>query len=198
VTGALEPLARLLGAAVGRSTAPLAMLALLASAMILSAFINDTPVVVVLMPVVIGLAMRAGQSASPMLMPMNFAVIIGAWRRRSAPSTNLLIVSLARDYGVAHIDMFEFSTWRGRAAPLHHHLVPGPAPRCSTGPARARATDVQDAFEAAGVMSARGLLRPASSRGATPQVEHSHCRAARHQRRELEHVDVRNAVVAGQ
>ncbi len=29
--------------------------------MCLSAFINDTPVVVVLMPVVIGLAMRAGQ-----------------------------------------------------------------------------------------------------------------------------------------
>ena len=108
VTGALEPLARLL-ARLWAFNRHLAMLALLASAMILSAFINDTPVVVVLMPVVIGLAMRAGQSASPMLMPMNFAVIIGGMATTIGTSTNLLIVSLARDHGVAHIDIFEFT-----------------------------------------------------------------------------------------
>ncbi len=108
VTGALEPLARLL-ARLWAFNRHLAMLALLASAMTLSAFINDTPVVVVLMPVVIGLAMRAGQSASPMLMPMNFAVIIGGMATTIGTSTNLLIVSLARDHGVPHIDMFEFT-----------------------------------------------------------------------------------------
>ena len=108
VTGALEPLARLL-ARLWAFNRHIALLALLASAMCLSAFINDTPVVVVLMPVVIGLAMRAGRGPSQMLMPMNFAVIIGGMATTIGTSTNLLIVSLARDHGVPHIDMFEFT-----------------------------------------------------------------------------------------
>ncbi len=108
VTGALEPLARLL-ARLWAFNRHVALLALLGSAMFLSAFINDTPMVVVLMPVVIGLAMRAGRSPSRMLMPMNFAVIVGGMATTIGTSTNLLIVSLARDYGVDHIDMFEFT-----------------------------------------------------------------------------------------
>ena len=108
VTGALEPLARLL-ARLWAFNRHLAMLAVLATAMTVSAFINDTPVVVVLMPVVIGLAMRAGRSPSRMLMPMNFAVIIGGMATTIGTSTNLLIVSLARDHGVPEIDMFEFT-----------------------------------------------------------------------------------------
>jgi di/tricarboxylate transporter len=115
VTGALEPLARLL-ARLWAFNPQVAMLALLSSAMVLSAFVNDTPVVVVLMPVVIGLAMRAGRSPSRMLMPMNFAVIVGGMATTIGTSTNLLIVSLARDHGVDHIDMFEFTP-----------LVAGPA-----------------------------------------------------------------------
>ena len=108
VTGALEPLARLL-ARLWAFNRHVALLALLASAMALSAFINDTPVVVVLMPVVIGLAMRAARSPSRMLMPMNFAVIVGGMATTIGTSTNLLVVSLARDLGVPHIDMFEFT-----------------------------------------------------------------------------------------
>ena len=108
VTGALEPLARLL-ARLWAFNRHVALLAVLASAMVLSAFVNDTPVVVVLMPVVIGLAMRAGRSPSRMLMPMNFAVIIGGMATTIGTSTNLLIVSLAADHGVPHIDMFEFT-----------------------------------------------------------------------------------------
>jgi di/tricarboxylate transporter len=108
VTGALEPLARLL-ARLWAFNRRVALLAVLGSAMVISAFINDTPVVVVLMPVVIGLAIRGGVSPSPMLMPMNFAVIIGGMATTIGTSTNLLIVSLARDHGVSDIDMFEFT-----------------------------------------------------------------------------------------
>ena len=115
VTGALEPVARLL-ARLWAYNKHMAMLALLAIAMLLSAFINDTPMVVVLMPVVLGLAMRAGGSASRMLMPMNFAVIVGGMATTIGTSTNLLIVSLAQDQGVPRIDMFEFTP-----------LVAGPA-----------------------------------------------------------------------
>ena len=108
VTGALEPVARML-ARLWAFNRHVALFAVLAVAMGLSAFINDTPMVVVLMPVVIGLAMRAGASASRMLMPMNFAVIIGGMATTIGTSTNLLIVSLAQDHGVPAIDMFEFT-----------------------------------------------------------------------------------------
>lgn len=108
VTGALEPIARIL-ARLWALNQHIALLAVLLAAMVLSAFINDTPVVVVLMPVVIGLAMRAGGSASKMLMPMNFAVVVGGMATTIGTSTNLLIVSLAHDHGVKDIDMFEFT-----------------------------------------------------------------------------------------
>ena len=49
----------------------------------------------VFVPVVIGLAMRAGQSASRMLMPMNFAVLIGGMSTTIGTSTNLIVVALA-------------------------------------------------------------------------------------------------------
>jgi len=108
VTGALEPLARVL-ARLWAFNRVIAMLALLAVAMGLSMVINDTPVVVILMPVVIGLALRAGGSASKMLMPMNFAVVIGGMATTIGTSTNLLIVSIANDRGVRPIDLFEFT-----------------------------------------------------------------------------------------
>lgn len=115
VTGALEPVTRLF-ARLWAFNRHVALFAILAVAMGLSAFINDTPVVVVLMPVIIGLAMRAGGSPSRMLMPMNFAVIVGGMATTIGTSTNLLIVSLAQDHGVPAIDMFEFT-----------RLVAGPA-----------------------------------------------------------------------
>ncbi len=108
VTGALEPVARVL-ARLWALSHVVATLALLAVAMGLSMVINDTPVVVILMPVVIGLALRAGGSASKMLMPMNFAVIIGGMATTIGTSTNLLIVSIANDMGVRPIGLFEFT-----------------------------------------------------------------------------------------
>ena len=108
VTGALEPVARVL-ARLWAFNHVVAMLALLAMAMGLSMVINDTPVVVILMPVVIGLALRAGGSTSKMLMPMNFAVIIGGMATTIGTSTNLLIVSIANDRGVPPIGLFEFT-----------------------------------------------------------------------------------------
>ena len=109
VTGALEPLARLL-ARLWAFNPHVALLALLSSAMFLSAFINDTPMVVVLMPVVIGLAMRAGRSPSRMLMPMNFAVIVGGMATTIGTSTNLLILSIAADLGMQPMGIFDFSS----------------------------------------------------------------------------------------
>ena len=108
VTGALEPVARLL-ARLWAFNRHVALLAILAIAMFLSAFINDTPVVVVMMPVVIGLAMRASGSPAKMLMPMNHAVLVGGMATTIGTSTNLLVVSLAHDLGALPVDIFEFT-----------------------------------------------------------------------------------------
>lgn len=75
----------------------------------LSMFINDTPVLVLVMPVLLNLAARTKTSASQTLMPVNFAILIGGMTTTIGTSTNLLVVSIAEDLGVPHIGMFDFA-----------------------------------------------------------------------------------------
>lgn len=107
VTGALEPVARRLAALV--ETSPrIALLALLVLPLLVSGLVNDTPVVVLLIPLIIAAATRAGKSPSPMLMPMNYAVLIGGMATTIGTSTNLIVVALAAQLGVASIGLFSF------------------------------------------------------------------------------------------
>lgn len=107
-TGALEPIARFL-ARLWNLSSVLALLVLLATCMALSAFINDTPVTILMMPVLIGVALKTHTSPSKTLMPMNFAVLIGGMATTIGTSTNLLVVSIATDLGVPRFDMFDFT-----------------------------------------------------------------------------------------
>src|SRR5690606_2195278 len=67
-TGALEPVGRLLAQAWGR--APFfSFLATLVVGALLSAFVNNTPIVVLLLPILISVCLRTGTSASEVLMP---------------------------------------------------------------------------------------------------------------------------------
>lgn len=108
VTGALEPLARALAHTWGFSRT-LAMLAVLVACIGLSGVLNDTPIVVVMTPVLLSLAARTGTSAGPLLMPMNFAVLIGGMATAIGTSTNLLVVSLAAELGVRRFGVFDFT-----------------------------------------------------------------------------------------
>ena len=75
-TGALQPVAALM--ARGWQARPaLAMLATLIVSAILSAFLNNTPIVVMLLPMLVGVAMRTGTPVAGMLMPMGLATLIG-------------------------------------------------------------------------------------------------------------------------
>ena len=66
------------------------MLILLCLVAIVSAFINNTPVVVVLLPVVMALSKSLGISASKMLIPVSYASIFGGCCTLMGTSTNIL------------------------------------------------------------------------------------------------------------
>lgn len=74
----------------------------------LSAFINNTPIVVMLLPILIGVALRTGASPSSMLLPVGLISIIGGMSTTIGTSTNLLVVGVAFDMGVAQFQMFDF------------------------------------------------------------------------------------------
>ncbi|MFK7963370.1 MAG: SLC13 family permease [Burkholderiaceae bacterium] len=107
VTGALQPVANLLGDALSR-TPQLAFLAVLVGGFALSGFLNDTPVVVMLLPILLGAAASAGRSAGSMLMPMNYAVILGGMMTAIGTSTNLLVNGLSADNGGPSFKFFDF------------------------------------------------------------------------------------------
>ena len=106
-TGALEPVGRFLGRLWRKSPAVSLLLTILITA-ILSAFINNTPIVVLMLPILIGVSMRSGVSPSGTLIPMGFASIMGGMATTIGTSTNLLVVNVAADMGMDKFSMFDF------------------------------------------------------------------------------------------
>ncbi len=106
-TGALEPIGHSLAGLWARRPA-LSLLLTLVTAAATSAFINNVPVVVLLMPILISVSLRTGTAASSSLMPMGFATILGGMSTTIGTSTNLLVVTLAADIGLRRMDMFSF------------------------------------------------------------------------------------------
>ena len=106
-TGALEPLGRVL-ASLWRAGPLLAMLFTLTVAAVLSAFVNNTPIVVLLLPVLVSVALRTGGSPSRVLMPMGLATLIGGASTTIGTSTNLLVVAVAADMGLQPLGIFAF------------------------------------------------------------------------------------------
>ena len=106
-TGALEPVGRLLARLWRRGPAISLLFTLLITAA-LSAFINNTPIVVLMLPILIGVAVRTGDSPSGTLIPMGFASIMGGMATTIGTSTNLLVVNVAEDMGMGAFSMFDF------------------------------------------------------------------------------------------
>jgi di/tricarboxylate transporter len=106
-TGALQPLANVVGRA--WATRPvLAMVTTLVAGAILSAFMNNTPIVVLLMPILVGASLRSKFPVSEVMMPMGLATIIGGMSTTIGTSTNLLVVGIAHDMGQHDFTMFEW------------------------------------------------------------------------------------------
>lgn len=76
---------------------------------VISAFVNNTPVVAVFIPVVIQIAHSAGISPSKMLIPLSFASIFGGTCTLIGTSTNLLVSGIAEKEGLEPISMFQIT-----------------------------------------------------------------------------------------
>ncbi len=108
VTGALDPAARFLEQ-VFKFNLQLGLLVSLLLAFFLSMVINDTPVLVLLLPIFVSLAARGALPASKTLIPLNAAVLIGGMATTIGTSTNLLVVSIAVDLGMPTMGVFHYT-----------------------------------------------------------------------------------------
>ncbi len=97
-TDAMEAPARRLGRMGGtKSFRPI--LFILVGAGVISAFLNNTPVVVIFIPILVVLAAQRSISASRVFIPLSFITILGGMTTLIGSSTNLLVAGVARDYG---------------------------------------------------------------------------------------------------
>lgn len=107
-TGALQPVAALL-ARLWSASPQLSFLATLVLGAAFSAFLNNTPIVVMLLPILIGVSIRTKQSSSGILLPMGLATLLGGMATTIGTSTNLLVVAIAADLGLRRLGMFDFA-----------------------------------------------------------------------------------------
>ncbi|MBX7493431.1 SLC13 family permease [Qipengyuania sp. 1NDW9] len=108
VTGALDPAARFLER-MFKFNLQLGLLFSLFIAFALSMFVNNTPVLVLLIPIFVTLAARGALPASKTLMPLNAASLIGGLATTIGTSTNILVVSIAVDLGMPMMSVFHFT-----------------------------------------------------------------------------------------
>jgi len=106
-TGALRPLATFLSK-IWVASPSLSLLLTLFIAAVLSGFLNNTPIVVMLLPILISASLRSKQPASGILMPMGFATLVGGMGTPIGTSTNLLVVAIAAELGLKQFGMFDF------------------------------------------------------------------------------------------
>lgn len=73
----------------------------------LSAFVNNTPIVVMFLPVVLAHARQTKIPSSLLLIPLSFASILGGTCTMVGSSTNLIIDGIVREHGVEGFSFFE-------------------------------------------------------------------------------------------
>jgi di/tricarboxylate transporter len=107
-TGALQPLASIM-ARYWMERPQLALFLTLVIGAVCSAFLNNTPIVVMLLPVIVACTLRARRPPSQVLMPMGLATLVGGMATTIGTSTNLLVVGIAADLGQRRFEMFDFT-----------------------------------------------------------------------------------------
>ena len=108
VTGALEPAARFLER-MFKANLQLGLLFSLLIAFALSMVVNNTPVLVLLIPIFATLAARGALPTSKTLIPLNAASLLGGLATTIGTSTNILVVSIAVDLGMERMGVFHFT-----------------------------------------------------------------------------------------
>jgi len=106
-TGALELVGKLM-AKIWKISPSLSFLATLILGAVLSAFINNTPIVILLIPILISVCHKNKMSPTKIMMPMNFSTLLGGMTTTIGTSTNLLVVGVAADMGIKQFTMFDY------------------------------------------------------------------------------------------
>ena len=107
-TGVLEAGAQLIFR-YGRGHTGLATGLAFVAVLVVSGFMNNTPVVVIFIPIMQALSSRLGQSPSRLMMPLSFASILGGMVTLIGSSTNLLVSGMLIELGEEGFSFFQFA-----------------------------------------------------------------------------------------
>ena len=75
----------------------------------MSAFLNNTPVVVIFIPILSALAARLGKTAAHVLMPLSFITILGGMTTLIGSSANLVAAAVVEASGGIRVGFFDFA-----------------------------------------------------------------------------------------
>lgn len=107
-TGALNGPARFI-VTLGRKSPRVVIVACLIIVMLISAIMNNTPVVVIFIPILAALAEKLGKRSALVMMPLSFAAILGGNMTKIGSSTNLLAAGAYEQAGGGVIHFFDFT-----------------------------------------------------------------------------------------
>ncbi len=92
-----------------RGSSRLAVIVILLMVALSSAFINNTPVVILFIPIVMGLSCEYNLRPSKLLIPVSYASILAGTCTLIGTSTNIIVSDLSAAYGYGPLGMFELA-----------------------------------------------------------------------------------------
>ncbi|MCH2037044.1 MAG: hypothetical protein MK137_00430, partial [Rickettsiales bacterium] len=107
-TGALNEVANII-LKISRNNVALSITLSLFVVILISALLNNTPVVVIFIPILSALAKNIDLSVSKVMIPLSYAAIIGGMVTLIGSSTNLLASGMLVDMGMEPLKFFDFT-----------------------------------------------------------------------------------------